>query len=313
MKKLDRIELIDKIGRELQTRMTFQEIDAYLQSFEIDISSFQKGNSKWVYVKDILPYATDNVILEIATELKIEHESLDIIREDDYFVDANFWKPGHFKLFLSHLSSFKEKISLLKNELEKYGISAFVAHEDIEPTKQWQDEIEKGLFTMDALCAIIMPGFRESNWTDQEIGVAIGRKLLVIPIRRGLDPYGFIGKYQGYQSSGKKIHEVAESVFEIIHKNNKTKVKYLTIITELFLLSNSSDEGLKRILILSKIDSISKEKANHMHSRIIENQNLKQLKIISEFNNLCKEFNLPKITLSDFDKDLLNNDYDLPF
>lgn len=313
MNKLDRIELVNKIGRELQSRMTFQEIDTYLQSFAIDISSFQKGNSKWVYVKEILPHTTDNIILEIANELKVEHEILDLNGEEDLFIDTNFWKPGHFKLFLSHLSSFKGKISLLKNELEKYGISAFVAHEDIEPAKQWQDEIEKGLFSMDALCAIIMPGFRESNWTDQEIGVAIGRKLLVIPIRRGLDPYGFIGKYQGYQSLGKKIHEVAESIFEIIHKNNKTKTKYLTIITELFLLSNSSDDGLKRILILRKIDSISKEKAIHMHSRIIENQNLKESKIISEFNNLCKEFNLSKITLSDFDKNLLNDDYDLPF
>ena len=55
---------------------------------------------------------------------------------------------------------------------------------------------------MDALAAILTPGFNESKWTDQEVGVAVGRGSLIIPIRKGMNPYGFIGKYQGMQ--GKK-------------------------------------------------------------------------------------------------------------
>jgi hypothetical protein len=51
--------------------------------------------------------------------------------------------------------------------LRSFGVSAFVAHENIEPTK-WQDEIEKALLSMNALAAILMPGFHESKWTDQE-------------------------------------------------------------------------------------------------------------------------------------------------
>lgn len=50
---------------------------------------------------------------------------------------------------------------------------------------------------MDALAAILMPGFKESDWTDQEVGVAVGRGVLVIPIIRGLILYGLISKFQG--------------------------------------------------------------------------------------------------------------------
>lgn len=311
MNKLERIEIIDIIGRELQNRMTFSEIDSYMNSYNIETKGFVKGNSKWVYVKDILPYTNDNIILQIASELKINHPTLSEVENN--LIETNFWKPGHFKLFISHLSTFKEKTSLLKNDLEKYGISAFVAHEDIEPTKQWQNEIEKGLFTMDALCAILMPGFKESNWTDQEIGVAIGRKLLVIPIRKGLDPYGFIGKYQGYQSHNKKIHEVGESIFQIISKNPKTKNKYLSIICELFLMSNSFEDGLNRIKIINKIDHISSNKLKQIHTRIIENKNLKNKDILSEFNKLSEKFELKSINLNDFDKNIFEDIDDLPF
>ena len=45
-----------------------------------------------------------------------------------------------------------------------------------------EDEIEAALFSMDALVAVVTPGFVESKWADQEIGVAIGGSLLVIPV-----------------------------------------------------------------------------------------------------------------------------------
>jgi len=62
-----------------------------------------------------------------------------------------FWKQNQYKLFLSHISSYKKETAELQKSLEYYGISAFVAHEDIAPTKEWQSEIEKALATMDGL------------------------------------------------------------------------------------------------------------------------------------------------------------------
>lgn len=312
MKPLEKIKLIDDIGRALQSRMTFSEIDSYFQTYGIPTDHQPSYNSKYVYVKEILPKISDEIIIELANELNIEHnyQSKAPVFKDN---TTTFWKTGHFKLFISHLSSFKKTIGFLKKELEKYGISAFVAHEDIEPTKEWQEEIEKGLFSMDALCAILMPGFKDSNWTDQEVGIAIGRGVLVIPVRKELDPYGFIGKYQGYQSLGKNVDDVAEGVFDILHKNPKTRNRIINCLVDLFLLSNDSNEAIQRIKSLKKINDIPKDKVSQLHQRIIDNKNLNDIRILTEFNELTKNYELKQITAKDFEKPPTKQYDDLPF
>ncbi len=312
MKPLEKIKLVDDIGRELQSKMTFSEIDSYFQSYGIPTNHTPSFYSKYVYVKEVLPKINDEIIIEIANELNIEHNyqsKLPVFKDNS----TTFWKIGHFKLFISHLSSFKQKIGILKSELEKFGISGFVAHEDIEPTKEWQEEIEKGLFSMDALCAVLMPGFKESNWTDHEVGIAIGRGILVIPIRKELDPYGFIGKYQGFQSVGKKIHEVAEAIFEILIKNPKTRNNMINCLIDLFLLSNNENEAQERIVAIKKINDLPNDKVNLLHQRIKDNKNLKSQKILKEFNELMVKYNFSETALKDFEKIQAQEIDDLPF
>jgi hypothetical protein len=312
MNALEKIKLIDKIGIELQSRMSFYEIDAYFSAYGIPTDHKPTYNSKKVYVKEILPKISDDIVIQIANDLQIVHNYQNKL---PIFKDATttFWKTGHFKLFISHLSTFKETIGRLKTELEKYGISSFVAHEDIEPTKEWQEEIEKSLFSMDAMCAVLMPGFKESNWTDQEVGVAVGRGVLVIPILKELDPYGFIGKYQGFQAQGKNIAQVAEAVFLIITKNSKTRNKIISCLVDLLLLSNDKSAALERISALKKINDLPTERIFQMKTRFIENQNLKDNEIISNFNDLIKKYDIEGLRIKDFDKvQELEND-DLPF
>jgi hypothetical protein len=73
MRQIDRLNLIDRIGRELQSRMTFSDIDIYLRGFGIDTRKKTPSvNSKWVYVKELLSDAADDVIFKLADELEIE-------------------------------------------------------------------------------------------------------------------------------------------------------------------------------------------------------------------------------------------------
>lgn len=312
MNALEKIKLIDEIGRGLQSRMTFSEIDSYFAAYGIPTGHQPSFNSKYVYVKEILPKINDEIVIQIANELNIEHNYQNKLPT---FKDSttNFWKTGHFKLFISHLSSFKKTIGHLKSALEKFGISSFVAHEDIEPTKDWLEEIEKGLFSMDALCAVLMPGFKESNWTDQEIGVAIGRGVLVIPVRKNLDPYGFIGKFQGFQSLGKSVEKVAEGVFSIITRNPKTRTKIISCLVDLLLLSNNKIEALERINALKKINDLPKDKLLLLKSRFTENKNLKDNEIIKSFNELTKLYEIERVQIKDFEKLIVVDDGELPF
>jgi len=69
---------------------------------------------------------------------------------------------------------------------------------------------------MDALLALMSEDFHQSAWTDQEVGVAIGRGVPVIPVRRGTNPYGFIGKYQALRADKLKPKEIASKVFDLL-------------------------------------------------------------------------------------------------
>ena len=111
------------------------------------------------------------------------------------------WEADYFRLFLSHKDTVKREAAQLRDKLRQYGISAFVAHEDIHPTKEWQDEIENALATMDGFVALMTPDFHDSYWTDQEVGYALARGVPIVPVRMGQDPYGFLGKFQGLTTS----------------------------------------------------------------------------------------------------------------
>jgi hypothetical protein len=136
-----------------------------------------------------------------------------------------FWRPGHFKLFISHISAHKDFASKSARGLRNYGITGFVAHEDIEPTKDWADEIILALNTMDALLALLTPGFETSNWTDQEVGVAIGRGALVVPVRMGLDPYGFMARFQAFTLGDKTPPQLATEIVRILAAHPQTSLK----------------------------------------------------------------------------------------
>ena len=135
----------------------------------------------------------------------------------------HLWQNGKLKLFLSHISTHKKLVSMLKAELLEYGISSFIAHEDIEPTREWQKEIQLALHSMDALVAILTSDFHGSLWTDHEVGFALGKNTLVIPVRAGLDPYGLLGKIQALSGQLSQPSFLASKIVDLLAKNNKTE------------------------------------------------------------------------------------------
>src|SRR5262249_5012116 len=85
-----------------------------------------------------------------------------------------------------------------------------------EPTHEWQGMIESALDSMDALVALLHPDFHVSRWCDQEVGIAIGKQRLVLSVKLGVDPHGFIGKYQALQGVGKTPAQLAEEIANIL-------------------------------------------------------------------------------------------------
>jgi hypothetical protein len=92
----------------------------------------------------------------------------------------SIWNPDHVRLFISHRDVHKCEAKALANSLEEYGVSSFVAHDTIEPMSTWQNEIVKGLETMEIMLVYLTEDFHESVWTNQEVGFALGRNIPVI-------------------------------------------------------------------------------------------------------------------------------------
>lgn len=307
MTPLEKVNLIYSIAVELQSRMTYDEIDIYLKEYEIKKLSDKYG-SKRVYVQKVLEGVPTSKVLKIAEELGLYKSDESILTEE-----PQCWRLGFFKMFISHLTANKSSATNLKICLEEYAITGFVAHEDIEPSKEWMTEIEKALFSMNGLCAIVTPDFIKSTWCDQEVGVAIGRRVLIAPIRKGADPYGLFGKYQGIQSKNKDSHKIAEEIFKIVATNEKSKSIYAEMIRNLVLNAKNEEEGVKWMKLLEKIPNIEIAYISELQSKFYSNDNLNNESIFEIANRIFKKYNLALVSHKTFMVNDFNLVDDLPF
>lgn len=226
---------------------------------------------------------------------------------------SSYWKVGYYKVFISHVTKNKSSASNLKMMLEPYGISAFVAHEDIKPSKEWEVEIERALFSMNALCAILTPESIKSSWCDQEVGYAFGRGVLCIPIDKGQLPYGMFGKIQAIKSEGKNAQQIAESVFNAIVDNDKSRADYTHTLMNLIL--NNKNEGLVNqwISVLLRIREIERADLEYFHSHFSDVVNLISKENLDAINELFDANNLQNVGVKTTEVGLGIADEDLPF
>jgi hypothetical protein len=280
MKAIERFELVSKVARELQARMTYDDINVYLNNCGVTAKA-KRGSydSKWVYAKELLGDAPEQTVIRIADELGIPHTYT--VVSAGAVTESSFWEPNHFRLFLSHLSSFKATTAKLRVSLRKFAISGFVAHEDIEPTKEWHDEIEAALFSMDALVALVTPKFVESKWADQEVGIAIGRGSLVIPVMREAVPHGFIGKFQGVNGKGKSVLQVATEIFDVLISSSQTKSRLLACLVDTTVLEPNELAALAKLMTLATVADIPKAFLERLRDGAARSQVFRQSILLS--------------------------------
>ena len=123
-------------------------------------------------------------------------------------------------VFLSHKAKYKKQVSQIKKHLKKEDINCFIAHEDIEPTLEWQKEIIKALNTMHIFIGIVTDDFHGGVWTDQEVGYAYKRKIPRILVKLGgVPPQGFISPEQAVVDAN--WNNINEKIMEQIKKTIK--------------------------------------------------------------------------------------------
>lgn len=178
------------------------------------------------------------------------------------------WVDGGFRVFLSHKTAVKKQVGELKERLRLFGLSCFVAHEDIHPTKTWQNEIENALASMDAFVALLTDDFHDSDWTDQEVGYALARGIPMIAVRIGRDPYGFIGKFQALTCDW---NNAAVEVAKVFLKQDRMVSAYVAATKE----CTSWDKGNILSAGLPAIEKLSEKRVDELVAAYNENGELR--------------------------------------
>ena len=196
-------------------------------------------------------------------------------------------------IFLSHKSEYKEEVLKVSNELSEYGIKCFVAHENIEATKEWEDEIIQALRSMDMLVALMTKKFKESDWTSQEIGFALGKNVPIISVNLGDAPYGFIGRKQAISTNW---NSVSKSIIDVLLKEFMNIDK----VIDIYILKMSKCQNFKEGDILesyiSSVKSLTKKQIesiiqvynenSQLYGRYKFRDDLDNNKYINQFNKI---------------------------
>lgn len=245
----------------------YELIDLTLKQFSLPWSD-QWSGSKEAYVLRMIEEADDATLTELGQHVGFN------LQGTSQRVDPPFWRKGMFRVFLSHLAAHKVTAAKLQEACLEFGISCFVAHNDIEPTQEWQAQIETALATSDALVALLHPEFHASNWTDQEIGYAMGRGIPVYSVRFGQDPYGFIGRFQAFTAKGKSPPTLARELFESFRKNKQTHARMGNVLVTLFEESGSFADAKTRIGYLEELTDWDPSYTNRIRAALKVNSQI---------------------------------------
>lgn len=186
------------------------------------------------------------------------------------------WRKNSVRLFISHRDNHKKKVKELAEALDNYGISSFVAHEAIAPTREWRKEIMNGLETMEIMLAFLTNDFESSIWTNQEIGFALGKNIPVISLKfEQKDPSGFIAHEQALRANAQDPHKTADKLYPLIATAVRKKDRLDDTLINSFLESPDFSETKSRFeRMVGAISDLKNEQLDKIITGFEENDQL---------------------------------------
>ncbi len=168
--------------------------------------------------------------------------------------------PGPIRSFVSYSTVDKELAGKIKHTLESYwNFNVFLAHDDLEPSAEWESEILRNLENAEVFIPLITENFHTSKWTDQESGIAFGKGKIFLPISLPTFlPYGFMNRYHAfkYDPENPSFEQIMRVVQILEDRHGFTQ---RTLNGALLGLANSSSYEMTRNLskyLSSRFDGI---------------------------------------------------------
>jgi len=232
--------LIDKEAKEVLADITWAEslitIPTVRRTREIAEMSI-KSNEKF---RDIIRSALEIYLRDtedvrnrtgIATfDVKIQEIrrilSLDSLKDRKANLFEKYYKPltrsskgGKVEVFLSYSHEDRVMAGKIATILKGKGFDVFLAHKDMEISKEWREQIFEHLKACGVLVALLTPNFEKSVWANQETGYMLGKGKVVplivkeTDIKRG---FGFLEALQGIPVDESSLWDATEQVVKTI-------------------------------------------------------------------------------------------------
>ncbi len=172
-------------------------------------------------------------------------------------------------MFLSHVESGKQDATHLRETLDMFGIATFLSFESIAPTENWSQKIEKALSSMNILLALVTEGFNESQWANQEVGVAFGRNVPIVSIKKGGPPGGLLAQFQAIDANQKDGEEMAIEFINTLFQQKEINSVATDAFVEFVSNSNSLAKSTKISPLVKHINNLT----DTQQARLIESFN----------------------------------------
>ncbi len=221
-KEIDRIEECDffldvqakRFRIEMEESVFLRRMDMIRSALEIFLRETKEAKAK----SSVTGTGIDSRIQEIERTLK-----MDAIRKGkpdlyDKYCESVRSRQG-VEVFLSYSHNDRVLAGKLSTFLEKSEIDVFLAHEDIEVSKEWRKEIFKHLESCDVLLALLTANFEGSAWANQEVGYAMKRTVPVVPLivgKANIKRLGFLEAFQGIRVKKENPEQSFEEISSII-------------------------------------------------------------------------------------------------
>lgn len=216
-------------------------------------------------------------------------------KEEYKKIFADDYKGKIIRIFISYSTEDKIITGSIKNFLEYYGLSVFLAHEDIRPTADWQAEIIYNLQGCDMFMPLLTENFRNSEWTDQETGMAVILGKFIIPVKIDSIPYGFVGKVQALKFNINNLEESCLEIIKIIESQHLFQESFKDCLIRSLEKAPTFNIAEKLIKELEKFQTFTIEQLNQIIRNAIRNNQIRMCREGSSFLNLLISENSSKI------------------
>lgn len=159
------------------------------------------------------------------------------------------------QIFLSYSTANRHLAGQFKDSLETMGFDVFLAHSTLVASTEWRSKIKEELEDREVFIVLLTPEAKESDWVDQEIGIAIALKKTIIPIQAPTRVYGFAADYHAVVLGEQQdVWEVLRQVVRGIAAKFPTQLDpFRKGLIERLCKSTSFEEAKNSLRILQSI------------------------------------------------------------